>query len=294
MKKYSVFLLLTIFCLSPLHSQDSRENRIESNFQNTNVFFNYHFSNAFRAKVKGEDRKVDVLRQDFSIVGKHLDFAYGRRDFDWQSDSLHSNPFEKLEYLSLFVHDFLKVDDSWRILFRAGVTSGFEGQMDSSFSYFGLLGAHYRLNEIWSLVFGTAYRWSVPKKNLFPVAGLNYSSPSFIQSGKGLSASLGLPRTGVTYAFTRRFQSGLHMRWDSNVFRLSNDNNESPGGYVDMSDWILGADFGFAFSRRAKLKAGFDWDFIRDYVFYDEDGRRLYRRDINSASGFSVNLQIGF
>ncbi|MFP4421124.1 MAG: hypothetical protein ACLFRG_11330 [Desulfococcaceae bacterium] len=222
---------------------------------------------------------------------------YGYRLYDWDDVSLlpfgdgAGEPWEDLHSAALgFSHDEM-VNQSWGYFVRAQATTAFEEEMDDGFGALGLTGLMYNLPE-WNMMFrlGAAYSWNEVTSRVFPLVGVNWGG----RRGSGLSVALGVPLTAATYRFSERTAVRARVGFDSETFRLADDNPASPKGYLETED--IGGEIALLHNLtptiRLTVAAGYLFD--RTLTLYDSDGEGGAEFDAEEAATARAQLSFSF
>jgi len=222
---------------------------------------------------------------------------YGYRLYDWEDvarlpfgDGV-GEPWEDLHGGALgFSHDEM-VNRSWGYFVRAQATTAFEEEMDDSFGALGLAGLMYGIPE-WNLMFrlGAAYSWNEGTSQVFPLVGVDWGG----RGGPGLSVAVGIPLTAVTYRFSEQTAIRARVGFDSDTFRLADDNPASPEGYLETED--IGGEIALLYNltptMRLTLAAGYLFD--RTLTLYDSDGEGGAEFDAEEAATARAQLSFSF
>jgi hypothetical protein len=222
---------------------------------------------------------------------------YGYRLYDWEDVSRlpfgdgSSEPWEDLHTAALgFSHDEM-VNQSWGYFVRAQGTTAFEEEMDDSFGALALAGVMYNLPE-WNMMFrlGAAYSWNEVTSRVFPLVGVNWGG----RGGSGLSVAVGIPLTAVTYRFSEQMAVRARVGFDSDTFRLADDNPAAPKGYLETED--IGGEIALLYnlspSMRLTVAGGYLFD--RSMTLYDSHGEGGAEYDAEEAATARAQLSFSF
>jgi hypothetical protein len=239
--------------------------------------------------------QVTGVRTGLEIGWLVADYAY--RQYDWEDVSLlpfgdgAGEPWEDLHSAALgFSHDEM-ANQTWGYFARAQATTAFEEEMDDSFGALALAGVMYNLPE-WNMMFrlGAAYSWNEVTSRVFPLVGVNWGG----RGGSGLSAAVGIPLTAVTYRFFEQTAIRARVGFDSDTFRLADDNPASPEGYLETED--IGGEIALLHNltptTRLTLAAGYLFD--RTLTLYDSDGEGGAEFDAEEAATARAQLSFSF
>jgi len=222
---------------------------------------------------------------------------YGYRLYDWEDVSLLpfgdgiDEPWEDLHTAALgFSHDEM-VNQSWGYFVRAQATTAFEEEMDDSFGAVALAGLMYNVAE-WNMMFrlGAAYSWNEVTSRVFPLVGVNWGG----RRGSGLSVALGVPLTAVTYRFSERTAIQARVGFDSDTFRLADDNPAAPKGYLETED--IGGELVLLYNLTdtVRLTVAGGWFFDRELTLYDSDGEGGVEYDVEEGATARAQLSFSF
>lgn len=222
---------------------------------------------------------------------------YGYRLYDWEDVSLLpfgdgiDEPWEDLHTAALgFSHDEM-VNQSWGYFVRAQATTAFEEEMDDSFGAVALAGLMYNVAE-WNMMFrlGAAYSWNEVTSRVFPLVGVNWGG----RRGSGLSVALGVPLTAVTYRFSERTAIQARVGFDSDTFRLADDNPAAPKGYLETED--IGGELVLLYNLTdtVRLTVAGGWFFDRELTLYHSDGEGGVEYDVEEGATARAQLSFSF
>lgn len=250
-----------------------------------------------QADVEDGEGAVAVTTLGLKASWMFVSAGYEQRRFHWDDTDelpLGDNPFDTLHELSVGANyggplaDWLDEGFSWFV--GGGVSSGFEEEVDDSFSGSARLGLGYDWAEDWSFRLGGAFSASPVSQGFFPIAGLNYRKAS----QEGLSFALGLPATELRYRFDRAWMVKAALGRDGGTYRLADDSDVREAGYVRFSGFWSGLFLEYAPLEDLTLTAGAAYHFAREMSLYDEDGGDQDEYDIDPALSGVLKLSYGF
>ena len=226
---------------------------------------------------------------------KWFTLSYKRSDFSWSdSDSVNfskkDSPWDQLNKLTLDAsfNGALSESVSW---FAGGsLISGFEDQIDESFTFAPRGGLTFTPTYDLKFHVGAAGLISPVRPLVLPLVGAEWRS----EHDYGLSGIIGFPGTRVQYRFNDLLAARVAAKWERDIYRLSNDSSVAKKGYVEESGYTGGAYLDITPLAGLKLTVGAELLFDRQLRLYDKGGDEFSKTDVDRSLGAVLRASYSF
>lgn len=230
------------------------------------------------------------------IEYKWFSMSYSRADYNWSDvgglpfGNGSDDPWDSLQTLTFGAKADGSFTDTLGWFAGGTVISGFEEDMDGSFSLFYRGGITYRFSDEWRASLGLMGIASQLNPMAAPVIGLDWRSPRDL----GWSAGLGIPATFVNYRFNDWAALRGAARWDRSQHRLADDSPVSEKGYVQQSSVTTGVYLDLSPLERLTVTVGAEYYLDREMKLYDEDRDEIDTWDVDNALGGVLRVRYSF
>ncbi len=237
--------------------------------------------------------KIEVEAGPVIGAAKLLDFTWSHPE-GFVEDTGGRNPWDTLNEIILGIKHGGRLSERMMYEVTAGVATGFEDQMADSFAAF--VGAYgiYGFNETWAVMLGAFYSRHQVIETAFdfiPIIGVSFNA----QATDGLSFTLGLPSTDVTWHFNETTRLTLDLSsLEGGVFRLADDSPVREAGYVELVSATASLRLETQIRGGLELGLGVGHAFDREMTLYDHDDGNERSYETEKKPGFLVSLSQSF
>lgn len=274
--------------------------RAESEYDPTgDIQLSASYTSAANFQKNGKDLECEVKVLSSSAAISIMDFniTYTNDSYSW--DKLNGMPFgnktkdpwKNLHSISAGYNRSDMLNDQWGYFWGANVSSEFEKEMSDSYSGVGYAGFIYDMPKM-NLVFrfGGGASYNEIETTAMPVIGIDWNSNAPV----GLSASIGMPETKISYRFDPQNALVLSLTGESGVFRLADDSTAASKGYFESESYGGMLAYIFQPTKRCQVTAGATYYLDRQYNIYDRNGENKKEYDLDNAVGGFVSASFQF
>jgi len=243
----------------------------------------------------------------YGLVGSTIDMEAGpligsmkRLEFDWSApESFVENtngddPWGSLNSITLGLKHKGLFSEELMYEATAGMISGYEDEMDDSFTAFVGGYAIYAIAPRWAVMLGAFYSRHQEVETDFdfiPILGLSWNS----EAVEGFSLALGLPTTEAIWHFSEATRLILDLSsLEGGVYRLADDNQLREEGYVELVSATASLRIEMRIPGGFDLGLGICHALDREMKLYDSNGENELSHNVENQPGFSINLKRSF
>ena len=247
---------------------------------------------------KAESSQVGIAMVGASMKAHDVTVGYDHIWFEWENanklpfgDGVNE-PWEELRKVSLSFDKTIMHTEKWGYFATAGLESCREEEVEDSFSGVLFGGAIRRIPK-WnaSFHFGGGVLYTPVDVTGIPALGVQWNT----QAEKGVSISVGIPETNVSYRFNSETVVSLGLELgEGGVYRLANDSVVEKKGYLEIEGYKGVLALGFSPFKSCTIKLGATALFDRAYSLYDEDGKNEKEYELDDVMGLFFQLQYVF
>lgn len=222
--------------------------------------------------------------------------TYALRSYDWDDaaglpfGNGVDDPWDELHSLELTGSDSGFFDESWGWFWLAGVSSGFEEEMDGSFGASAGGGLIRVLDADWAVRFGLMGFAHPIGAKVLPSVSLDWRA----RADEGFSASIGVPETYLALRFDPRWAARLSAGLETGLWRLADDSTVDPEGYASEMALRIGLYGLWSPVESLDVKFGPEVRFMRSVTLYNDEGDKRSTYDLDSAAGFAAGVSWRF
>lgn len=253
-----------------------------------------------KSTVGGRDSAYSLAAGKFALglgpVGgefKALHFVWDRPD-DFVVDTKGRDPWDTLYEVSLGYRHPGAISERLSYELMLGAASGFEKQMEESFSFSAGGYLLYKFAPKWTLAAGGLYSRHQNVNTDFdfiPIIGISWNA----EATKGLSFTLGLPSSDVTWHFNEKTRVILELSsFEGGVFRLADNSPVREKGYVELLSTTCTLRLETLLWDRLQVSAGLSQPISRQMKLYDHQGKNEKKYDVEKLPGFILSMSLPF
>ncbi len=248
------------------------------------------------ADVKSNRGSMSMARTGVSLERSGLSLSYALVDYGFEhTDRLpfgngRDEPWGALHSVALAYHRLEHIKGMYGWFGGFALSSGFEQELDNSLSGNAWLGGMLFLSPKWLLGLGVGYGASAVDSSLLPAFFLSYNRAAT----QGMSFSLGIPATEVTYRFNPAWAVRMATVVESGTYRLADDNPTASRGYYKALD--VGGRLGLSWTPAPMIETslGADMLFYREFEIFDRDADKIGKYHLEDAFGASAKVILHF
>lgn len=234
------------------------------------------------AKFKVSNRYFSAAYQHWNIDTQHVaDLPFGDQE---------SRPIQQLHSMELSSGYMAQLRPNLRWLNIAGLGMHYESQINDATSVNLLSLGLYSLDNGLEVIFGASYRYHPVQSRILPAVGLSYRANEL----EGWGATLGFPRSFVSYGFSPQWQWSSGIAYQRILARLAQKSVIEPDGYVEISNWQA--------DMRLIYRPSQPWEFFTslryipfyEFETYNQDGNRQQTYQLEPTWGAGLGLRYQF
>jgi hypothetical protein len=222
---------------------------------------------------------------------KALHFAWDRPE-DFIVGTNGRDPWNTLYEVSLGYRHPGAISEQLSYELLLGAASGFEKQLDGSFSFSAGGYILYELAPKWTLAAGVlaSHHQNVNTDfDVIPILGISWNE----KATSGLSFTLGLPASDVTWHFNEKTRVILELSsFEGGVFRLADNSPVQEKGYVELLSTSCTLRLETLLWERLQVSAGISQPISREMKLYDHQGENEKKFDVEKMPGFILSMSL--
>ena len=253
------------------------------------------------AGIEGGQGGYAVSQSKVSFTHSILYVHYDRLTYSWHDISRlpfgngADEPWDALDQLSLSLRYTNTINTKIKYFLCFGVSQSFEEWASRLLDFNFIGGFNYKINSANHALLGFAAWDNEVKTYVIPIVGYRWDRNA-VPGGPetGLSATIGYPRTNITYRFTPKVATRLGMSLDRVMYGLARDSVVRRNGYLEAFDIYTGLYLLVVPVKNLNLTMGLRYYSDREFYLYDEDGGGETRYDLDDAWGGVIKLDYYF
>lgn len=249
-----------------------------------------------QAQEGGSNRSFGYTSVEAEFEWQFLTFEIDHRMYDWEmatytESSLGNEPWEKLTRIAPGVQYFTELSGEWSVWAKFMAYSGFEDEMSAdSWTYSPQVVGFYHPELPLTLYGGLGIRYHSVDAVVYPIFGVVWG----VNSKKGFSGNVGFPDTEVRYGLTEKTAIKCTFEWDIRVYRLSNDSDLAPEGYLRVEDIIPGVQITYEPVNGLTVYVGVRGYFRRQLTVFNQDEHEMDEDDVEDSWASILGFDYSF
>lgn len=252
-------------------------------------FLNPYYSGSDTNFKNGQDIKTST----YGIEGGNDTFTLGfsNRNYSFKN----SKNIDNLKSLYGNIHHSDSLgDDGWSYFVYFGASFNWEDDFHPSenYNFFPKASLTYHYDDDLSFSFGAGGVINEADSRAYPIVQLNFSDPK----AEGLSFVLGYPKNSATYRFNRYFalNGELALNYYEPAYQLKDNSVYARKGYIEDRSATAEGSLLITPVDQFTAKIGVGYTFDRDIRFYNNDGHKIAKSDLDSDWNFFVKGSLFF
>jgi hypothetical protein len=237
--------------------------------------------------------EVGVSLGPVSSSFKTLAYSWDKPEL-FPGNGTNRDPWERLNEITVMLTGGGAITDRLQYSLLGGITSGYEEEMDDSYCYFAGGYGIYTLTPDWDIMAGAIYsRYQKVDTDLdvIPVVGVSWNATTT----NGLSISLGVPTTEISWHFNEKTSLSLDMSsFEGGVYRLADDNPIRKKGYVEFESSTYSLRLDTMLGSRIQLSSALFQSVARDIRLYDAEGKNRVTHEVDNNVGIMTSVSVAF
>ncbi|MDY0136016.1 MAG: hypothetical protein RBS36_02480 [Thiomicrospira sp.] len=248
------------------------------------------------AKFKDSQGKLNLNVTKLAFSNRYVQLGY--QHWGIHSDSVAGLPFgdgvnqpiTRLHSLNVGTGYMMRLSEDSRWLNRISLGLHYEKEIDDATNVNLLSMWMKSLTPDLELIAGASYGYHPVHSKLLPVIGLSYRA----QAQEGWGATLGYPRSFVSYGFSPRWQWSSGVAYQRLVARLAKDSKIEAAGYAEIRNWQ--GDMRLTYRPNAQWQVFTSVRYIPFYEFetYNRRGHSLTTYSLEPTWGAGVGVRYQF
>ncbi len=261
-----------------------------------------HGSHLLSGHLGDDQGKVSISRSRTDLTYSRYTLSWENSWYSWQDHAAlpfgdrRQDPWNSLHALSLLVDQRDRLSERWSYFVQGAIRAGFEKQLSRSVGVAANGGLIYFWDENWALGIGGFIGLDPTSKfafsSTFAMAGpfLQYRHPRAM----GISGRLGFPKSELRYTFNPVWSAWLGLGINSGTYRLADDSNVMPRGYVREKMYTSGIYLDANPTPALMIRLGPTYNFGRRLEFYDSGGGKRRSHDLDAVLGLEASVNWTF
>lgn len=265
----TLFTMLVLHPIPLLADSNKAKDFLRPTISYQNVYIN-------DSGINGNEGELSSVAHKLKLSNQLFFFDYERWNINWQDVSelpfgdKKSDPISDMQRFNLFGRYGVKLNANDIFITAVGVESVFEKETNDSYSAQALGMIRKKLTSNHAITFGALYRYHKVRSRILPIVGWSYRERKPI----GLSATVGFPRTRLTYGFNKHWSVLGTFQYDQFLGKLAKDSVISADGYAEFETYKLNLDGVYRFNKHLKLQVGaFIAPEYRFIIYGSDEGR---------------------
>lgn len=248
------------------------------------------------ADMEHDRGSYSVSQYGAAIDYKWFSLTYNKADYHWSDVSSlafgngKDDPWDSLQTLSFGAKTDGRFNENLGWFVGGTVISGFEKDMEDSFSLFYRGGFTYRFNDEWSGSLGIMGLASELNPMVSPLVTINWRNPRDL----GWSASIGVPATYAVYRFNDWAALRGSVAWERSQHRLADDSDVARKGYVQQEATTTGIYFDVTPIERLSVTVGAEYLLGRKMELYDREKDKIDSMEVDDALAGVLRVKYTF
>lgn len=248
------------------------------------------------ARLSGDRGSVASSTQRVTAGLLPLTLEYDVSSFSWKDidrlpfgDRRH-NPWSTLQVLSATLDYAMDFGRGFGVFGEAVGFAGYEDELTGSLGLNLTGGVSYALAPGLKLNLGATGLFHQVRSRPLPVLKLDWNQGA----KEGFSASVGFPENTLGYRFDKAWKLRLAQTFDDTIYRLANDSNLGPRGYLESVGVVSGLYVDWSPLPALTGTVGAQYTLRRKFNTYTPEGDKLDVFRLDNAWGGLMHLDYRF
>ncbi|MEC4684467.1 MAG: hypothetical protein VST71_01875 [Nitrospirota bacterium] len=249
-----------------------------------------------QSDINGSGASIGYTEISAGLKWQFLLLDIDHRKYDWEKSEYFGSdqgkdPWEILTRIAPGLQYYYKPNEKWGVWPKFVAIAGFEDDISAkSWTYNPQIVGFYMPTQQLTLYGGVGMLYHPVDSIVYPALGVAWN----MKSEEGLSGAVGFPETMLRYGFNKRVALKTEFQWDIRFYRLAEDNNLAPGGFVEIEDTTCTIQLEHKPFKGLTLSLGIRRYFGRELTVFDHTENELTTNDVSDSWAYLLGIDYQF